>query len=33
VPVDRFVTSDEKLGKIAEGYFTVFNPEDNAAAP
>jgi predicted nucleic acid-binding protein len=33
VPVDRFVTSDEKLGKIAEDYFTVFNPEVNAATP
>jgi uncharacterized protein len=33
VPVDRFVTSDEKLGKIAEDYFTVFNPEDNGATP
>lgn len=33
VPVDRFVTADEKLGNIAEGYFTVFNPEDHAATP
>jgi predicted nucleic acid-binding protein len=33
VPVDRFVTSDEKLGKIAKDYFTVYNPENSAPTP
>ncbi len=33
VPVDKFVTADEKLGKIAKDFFTVYNPEDNAATP
>ncbi len=33
VPVDRFVTSDHKLIKVAEEYCTIFNPEDTAAPP
>ncbi|MCP4398181.1 MAG: type II toxin-antitoxin system VapC family toxin [bacterium] len=33
VPVGKFVTADEKLGKIAKDFFTVYNPEDNAATP
>jgi len=29
VPVDYFVSADQKLLKIAKKYFTVFNPENN----
>jgi hypothetical protein len=33
VPVARFVTSDEKLGKVAQDSLTIDNPQDRAATP
>lgn len=29
IPVNYFVTSDKKLFKVAENYFTSFNPEES----